>query len=70
MLVNSSSDQIPINLTSHQDLDSSLSSSYRVIFFFLILLLGYLFFKGFFKRLPSPISPFHLPFPLDRMSPP
>ena len=44
MLVNSSNDQIPINLISHQDLDSSLSLSYRVIVFFLILLLGYLFF--------------------------
>lgn len=51
MLVNSSNDQIPINLISHQDLDSSLSLSYRVIVFFLILLLGYLFFlKDFFLK--------------------
>ena len=51
MLVNSSHDQIPINLISHQDLDSSLSLSYRVIVvvFFFNITVGLLFFlKDFF----------------------
>lgn len=49
MLVNSSNDQIPINLISHQDLDSSLSLSYRVIVFFFNITVGlFIFLKDFF----------------------
>lgn len=48
MLVNSSNDQIPINLISHQDLDSSLSLSCRVIFFLNITVGLFIFFKDFF----------------------
>ena len=54
MLGNSSNDQIPINLISHQDLDSSLSLSCRVIFFNITVGL-FIFLRIFFKGFLLPV---------------